>query len=77
MDAGDDRLRQRGQREHHPFAGIEQAALPALVGGVRAHLFEIVAGTEPAALGSQHHDTHIGVRGGALQLGMNRGDHVQ
>ena len=57
VHAGDHRLRNPGQLQHHLRARFEQPTLPIVV-DVGAHLVQVVAGAERAPGAGQHDDAH-------------------
>ena len=75
VDARDDGLGEAREREHQAAAVLEEASLPGGVAGVRAHLLEVVAGAEAAALRGEDDDAGVGIGGDLVHARLERREH--
>ena len=73
MHLRDDRLRQPGDRQHHPAAAREER-LDLRNARHGPNLLEVVAGAESAPAGGQHHHSHAGIRGDAVERRLQLAD---
>ena len=74
LHARDHRLRQAHEREHRLAAPLEKRLLPRLV-GMRAHLAQVVTGTEVLASAGEHDHARRRVLGEPVELGLQRREH--